>query len=109
MNPGDGGEGWRRAVALAATVEDHELLDPTLPPERLLWRLFHEEEVRAFDAAPLDARCNCSRERVDAMLAQFSPDEIADMTESNIIAVTCEFCNTSYQFEASRYLKPGEE
>jgi molecular chaperone Hsp33 len=113
LSPGtaraDDGEGWRRAVALAATVEDHELLDPMLPPEHLLWRLFHEEEVRAFDAAPLDAQCNCSRERVEAMLAQFSPDELEGMAEGNVIAVTCEFCNTSYQFEASRYLKSGGE
>jgi molecular chaperone Hsp33 len=106
---GDGGDGWRRAVALAATVEDHELLDPALPPERLLWRLFHEEEVRAFEAAPLDAKCNCSRERVEAMLEQFSRDEIEEMADGNAIVVTCEFCNTSYQFEASRYLKSAEE
>jgi molecular chaperone Hsp33 len=105
MGRGDGGEGWRRAVALAATVEDHELLDPALAPERLLWRLFHEEEVRAFEAAPIEARCNCSRERVEAMLAQFSREEIEDMAEGNVIAVTCEFCNSSYQFEASSYLK----
>jgi molecular chaperone Hsp33 len=109
MSRADDEEGWRRAAALAATVEDHELLDPTLPPERLLWRLFHEEEVRAFDAAPLDAQCNCSRERVEAMLVQFSPEEIEDIAEGNIIAVTCEFCNTSYQFEASRFLKPKGE
>jgi molecular chaperone Hsp33 len=109
MSANDGGEGWRRALALAATVEDHELLDPALPPERLLWRLFHEEEVRAFEAAPLHARCNCSRERVEAMLEQFSQDEIEEMSEDNVIAVTCEFCNTRYQFEASRYLKPGKE
>jgi redox-regulated HSP33 family molecular chaperone len=43
------------------------------------------------------------------MLAQFSRDEIEDMADGNIIAVTCEFCNTSYQFEASRYLKPSSE
>ena len=65
-------DGWRRAQALAATVEDHELLDPTLSPERLLYRLFHEEEVRAFQATPLDAQCNCTRERVETMLNQFS-------------------------------------
>ena len=68
-------DGWRRAQALACTVEDHELLDPTLSPERLLYRLFHEEEVRAFNAMPLDAQCNCSRERVETMLNQFSAEE----------------------------------
>ena len=35
-------EDWQRAKILAATVEDHELLDPMLSPQRLLYRLFHE-------------------------------------------------------------------
>jgi len=102
-------DGWRRAMALAATVEDHELLDPVLAPERLLYRLFHEEEVRAFRAAPLAARCNCSRERVENMLDRFSPDELQDMAEANVITVTCEFCNTNYKFDADRYLEPDSE
>ena len=98
-------DGWRRAQALAATVEDHELLDPTLAPERLLYRLFHEEEVRAFQATPLDAQCNCTRERVETMLNQFSPQELDGMAEDDVITVTCEFCRTHYQFDADQYLK----
>ena len=31
-------------------MEDHELLDPTLSPERLLYRLFHEEGVKVTPA-----------------------------------------------------------
>ncbi len=108
MTGGDD-DGWRRALALAATVEDHELLDPALPAERLLYRLFHEETVRAFGASPLAARCACSRERVEAMLERFSAQDIADMAKDDVIAVTCEFCNTSYKFGASQYLKPAEE
>ncbi len=98
-------DGWRRAQALAATVEDHELLDPTLSPERLLYRLFHEEEVRAFQATPLDAQCNCTRERVETMLNQFSPEELDGMAQDDVITVTCEFCRTHYQFDADQYLK----
>ncbi len=102
-------DGWRRAQALAATVQDHELLDPTLSPERLLYRLFHEEEVRAFGATPLDSQCNCSRERVENMLNQFSPEELDGMAEDDVITVTCEFCNTHYRFDASRYMEPTGE
>ena len=98
-------DGWRRAQALAATVEDHELLDPTLSADRLLYRLFHEEEVRAFQATPLDAECNCTRERVETMLNQFSPQELDGMAEDDVITVTCEFCRTHYQFDADHYLK----
>jgi molecular chaperone Hsp33 len=105
----DGGDddGWRRALALASTVEDHELLDPALPAERLLYRLFHEESVRAFAATPLAARCNCSRERVEGMLGQFSLEELASIVEDGAISVTCEFCNTQYKFDAEKYLKRG--
>ncbi len=99
---GAGDDGWRRAKALAATVADHELLDPTLSPERLLYRLFHEEEVRAFGAAPLDFKCNCSRERVEDMLNQFSAEEMDGMAEDGVITVTCEFCNAHYKFGADR-------
>lgn len=95
-------DGWRRAKALASTIEDHELLDPTLSPERLLYRLFHEEDVRAFVATPLDAQCNCSRERVETMLNQFSPEELDGMAEDDVITVTCEFCNTHYEFDTDQ-------
>ncbi len=62
---------WERTRILASTVEDHELLDPMLPPDRLLYRLFHEEGVRAFPAAPIEAYCRCSRERVEGFLRSF--------------------------------------
>ena len=86
---------------LAETVEDHELLDPTLTTERLLYRLFHEEGVRVGDAIPLVAECRCSRERILMFLERFGAEELADMHEPDgSIAVTCEFCSKKYRFEA---------
>ncbi len=96
-------EDWQRAKILAATVEYHELLDPTLSPQRLLYRLFHEEGVRALPPAPVEAYCRCSREWVEAFLRSFGEDGLADMREPDgSIKVTCEFCTASYRFE------PGE-
>jgi molecular chaperone Hsp33 len=92
-------EDWTRAKALAETVEDHELLDPTLPPDRLLYRLFHEEQVRAYRAVPLESYCSCSRERVEELLKRFSPEELADMVVDGEVWVTCEFCNSRYNFD----------
>ena len=66
----DDEENWNRARHLAATVEDHELLDPTLSPERLLYRLFHEEGVQVTPATALAAECRCSRERIHGYLRQ---------------------------------------
>jgi molecular chaperone Hsp33 len=96
---GEDAEDWQRAVLLAGTVEDHELLDPTLAPDRLLYRLFHEEGVRAHAAVPLEGYCSCSTQRVETMLNSFGRDELTDMKEADgAIAVTCEFCRTTYRF-----------
>ncbi len=97
----DEDEGWVRTRALADTVEAHELTDPTLAPERLLYRLFHEEDVRAFETRPMAERCRCSRERIENVLARFPAEELQDMErEHGGVHVTCEFCGRAYSFEA---------
>ena len=99
---GDDEENWNRARHLAATVEDHELLDPMLSPERLLYRLFHEEGVRVTPATTLAAECRCSRERIHGYLQHFGADEIEDMREPDGgVTVTCEFCSRKYRFSSS--------
>ena len=96
-------EDWTRARALAETVEDHELLDPMLPPDRLLYRLFHEEQVRAYRAIPLESYCSCSRERVDELLRRFSAEDLAEMVVDGEVRVTCEFCNSRYHFDPASF------
>lgn len=92
-------EDWRRVKMLAATVEDHELLDPTLEPEHLLYRLFAEEEVMAFPREPVEFYCRCSRERVAGLLKSFDKSELEDMKEPDgSWSVTCEFCNATHRF-----------
>jgi molecular chaperone Hsp33 len=92
-------ENWRRVEILARTVEDHELLDPLLTPERLLYRLFHEEGVKVAPAHPVAMRCRCSREHVGLFLRSFGAAELADMREPDgAVMVTCEFCATPYRF-----------
>ena len=87
---------------LAATVEDHELLDPMLSPERLLYRLFHEEGVRVTPPSALEAACRCSRERIHGYLTRFGAKELEDMCEPDGgIGVTCEFCSRKYRFSPS--------
>ena len=90
---------WVKARALLDTVEDHELLDPTLSPEDLLYRLYHEDGVTVYPATPISRYCTCSRERIGEILKQFSDEEIAEMREDGRIKVTCEFCSTAYEFD----------
>lgn len=103
----DEDDAWTEARSLVETVEDVELTDPTVPAETLLYRLFHERGVRVFDRQPLVERCRCSRERVDEMLKSFTPDERADMVMDGKIAVTCEFCSTTYDFDPAEYDPQG--
>lgn len=102
-DPGED-DAWLEAKALAGTVEDHELLDPLLSGERLLYRLFHERGVKVFAAQPVHAQCRCSQERVETMLRSFSPQERADMVGDNgKIGVTCEFCSVQREFAADAF------
>lgn len=102
MTDSDSAEHWSRVRTLAATVEDHELLDPNLSAERLLLRLFHEEGVRVERVLPLTSYCRCSRERVFDVLRSFGAKELADMRDdAGDVVVTCEFCASHYRFGLS--------
>ena len=115
LDPGDAPEGhvvdavpeddaWTEAKSLAATTEDHELLDPTLSSERLLYRLFHERGVRVFEPSALRDVCRCSADRIDTMLQNFSPEERKAMVgDDGMIGVTCEFCSVKRIFDPKDY------
>jgi molecular chaperone Hsp33 len=91
-------EAWAEGQALVGTVEDVELIDPSLSSERLAFRLFHERGVRVFDTVDVAAQCSCSRDNVEAMLNSFSQDDRDHMVEDGAISVTCEFCSANYRF-----------
>ena len=93
-------DNWVKARLLLDTAEDHEMLDPLLSPEQLLYRLYHEDGVTVFPGTQLYRHCTCSRTGVEEMLARFSPEERQGMVENGEIKVTCEFCSTAYRFPA---------
>lgn len=93
-------EDWQRTRMLAATVESHELIDPTLSTRRLLLRLFHEEGVIVDRVIPLATFCRCSAEKVERVLASFGRHELDDLVdETGHVTVKCEFCGRSYPIE----------
>jgi molecular chaperone Hsp33 len=92
-------DGWRRAMVLMSSATAEELVDPDLPPHGLLFRLFHEQGVRVYQTHALEARCRCSRERIEGILRLFPPAELEDMREEGVTTVTCQFCNQSYVFD----------
>jgi molecular chaperone Hsp33 len=115
LPPGDAPEGaelleteeddaWVEAQSLVATIEDHELTDPAVSVERLLYRLFHERGVRVFEPSHVRDKCSCSRDRIEGVLRGFSAEEITDSIEDGAISVTCEFCGAKYSFEPQEFL-----
>ncbi|HEY9278318.1 MAG TPA: Hsp33 family molecular chaperone HslO [Methylotenera sp.] len=91
-------DAWNRVGHLADTITNEELLN--LDTETLLHRLFHEEDVRLFEASNTKFFCSCTRTSVANMLRMLGNDEISSiLEEQGKIEVNCDFCNTHYQFD----------
>ncbi|QUS36077.1 Hsp33 family molecular chaperone HslO [Falsirhodobacter algicola] len=106
---GDEGENWTRANYLLDTVEDLELVGPTVAPTDLLVRLFHEEAPRVYDSQPLRFGCTCSAEKVRDALEPYPADEIAEMvTAEGIVTADCQFCGAHYEFDPATLGRDGD-
>jgi len=92
-------DAWDHVDALLRTLGRQEFLDFSLTPENLLFRLFHEVDLRIFPPIPFQAKCRCARERIQSFLSSLSPEEIEEFVINDRIDVTCEFCNHTYIFE----------
>ncbi|MEZ5539068.1 MAG: Hsp33 family molecular chaperone HslO [Pseudomonadales bacterium] len=93
----DDDNAWQHLHALASTVRDEELL--SLPCEKLLHRLYHQETVRVFDAEPVNFQCSCSKERSAAALATLGREELKQLfQETPVVDVDCHFCGKAYQY-----------
>lgn len=90
---------WRRNLVLMSTCSDQELLDPALPSNDLLFRLFHEERVRVFETRPVSVGCRCSRDRIETILRAMTPEQLEDYRIDGAVVVTCQFCNIDYRFD----------
>ncbi len=90
---------WRRAVVLMASCTDRELLDPWLPDNDLLYRLFHDERVRVYRPRPLATGCRCSRERIERILRSLPREEVAEMKVGGEVVMTCQFCKVDFRFD----------
>jgi len=95
---GDAGENWSRCNILLDTVEEIELIGPTVAPTDLLVRLFHEEDPRVFEAQPVRFGCSCSAEKVRNAMSIYSQKDIRHMTtEQGLVTADCQFCGAHYE------------
>lgn len=96
--PGRNEDDWTRLSLLARTVEDLELVDTGLAPETVLWRLFHEDEVRVQPTETVSFRCDCDASRIVGVLRGYAPEERESLADPDgIIRARCEFCGTTHE------------
>ncbi|MEM7291346.1 MAG: Hsp33 family molecular chaperone HslO [Pseudomonadota bacterium] len=94
---GDEEENWNRVNMLLDTVEELELVGPSVAPNDLLVRLFHEETPRVFDAQSVKFGCTCSEDRVRQSLSIYSIKDIEKMTtDDGLVTADCQFCGAHY-------------
>ncbi|WP_170410901.1 Hsp33 family molecular chaperone HslO [Ruegeria atlantica] len=99
---GEEGENWGRVNVLLDTVEDLELIGPSIAPTDLLVRLFHEEQPRVYDAQSVQFGCTCSEDRVRQSLSIYSAKDIEKMTTpEGEVTADCQFCGAHYVLDPS--------
>jgi molecular chaperone Hsp33 len=114
---GEDADHWNRANVLLDTVEEMELIGPSVQPTDLLVRLFHEEGPRVYDPQPVNFGCTCSEDRVRQSLSIYSDKDIRHMTtDAGTVTADCQFCGAHYVldpltvgFEAAARLAAAQE
>ncbi len=96
----DNAENWSRVNILLDTVDELELIGPSIAPTDLLLRLFHQEAPRVFDTQAVEFGCTCSEARVRQSLSIYSAKDIAHMTtKDETVTADCQFCGAHYIFD----------
>lgn len=91
-------ESWNRANILLDTVEEMELIGPSVTPSDLLVRLFHEEEPRIYDTQKVSFGCSCNESKVRNTLSIYSAKDITHMTNADgMVTADCQFCGAHYE------------
>ena len=102
---------WREEIQDDAKKEqkplnkDEEIFSDNLSEEEILFRLFHEHEVRVIKESEYFFGCRCNREKLLNTLSAMSEDDINEMVENGKITATCGFCGEKYYFEKGELIK----
>lgn len=95
---------WQRIQLFLKTIQDYELLDTAISAESVLWRLFHEDEVRVHPSQALRFECSCRPENIRSVLGAYPVEELKDLPDPDgVIRTRCEFCSTVYEFPLASF------
>lgn len=90
---------WEYAVQLGQTVSEEELLN--LDNQTLLFRLYHETEIRLFETRATRFKCRCNQEKMNQVIKTLGEEDAnALLKEQGVVEICCDFCNQKYNFDA---------
>ena len=94
---------WKENKILLDSLKSEEIFNLDL--QEVLFRLFHEHQVRVNKEQKYTFGCRCNREKLQQTLSSMKPEDIADMVENGKITATCNFCGEVYAFDKGELLK----
>lgn len=86
-------------VIVTDTITSTELLN--LPTEKMLHRLYHDEEVELFEPQPIRFVCGCSREKCESAIISLGKSAIEEHIAEGKLEISCDYCNSTYQFDGA--------
>ncbi len=98
-------QNWEEDKILLDSLRQEEIFDAKLSMEDILFRLFHEHQVRVVKENEYHFACRCSREKIQNTLSSMAEKDIDNMIEDGKITATCNFCGQSYSFSKSELIK----
>ncbi|MBA6418310.1 Hsp33 family molecular chaperone HslO [Pseudomonas sp. 5Ae-yellow] len=99
LDPEDRAATWQHLNVLADTLTAEELIG--LDNATVLHRLFHQDDLRLFDAQAVRFECSCSAERSSNALVSLGKDDLLALLQEQggRIEVDCQFCNARYEYD----------
>lgn len=94
---------WNEDKILTDSLQKEEIFNLDL--QEVLFRLYHEHDVRVVSEREYVFGCRCNREKLLDTLSSMSETDIKDMIEDGKITATCNFCGRVYSFDPSELLK----
>lgn len=100
MPDGQGSESdFEHLETITETVKNEELFGSAA--QDVLYRLYHQEEVKVFEPQEVSFECGCSRERSGSAVISLHPDEIEKiLAEDGKVSLHCDYCGTDYDFDS---------
>ncbi|MGI5310174.1 Hsp33 family molecular chaperone HslO [Rheinheimera sp. WS51] len=87
---------FEELTILSNTLTADETLN--LPVEKLLYRLYHEENIELFNPQAVSFVCGCSREKSEAAIISLGKEVINEHIAEGKLEISCDYCQNNYVF-----------